>query len=528
MKNQFFILWSCMLAFMMLSCTEDDSLQDVSVGAPANVDAKITMTQDNSGEVTFLPTAENASAFIINFGDGSEVSDTLALGNSVTHTYAEGAYDVDVFALNISQRTTKATKPLEVSFQPPENLEVTVENDGVKSNTVNVTATADFASSFDVDFGEDSQDSVLSSAIGETLSYTYQQPGTYTISVTVKGAASETTTYQEENFEVVEILEPTVAAPTPTRPFQSVISIYSDAYDSTTVTEFPTEWSVTGYEEIQIDDNNTVKYSNLAFTGIVTDYGNPTDLTGMDYVHFDYWTPDATSLGFKLVNTVLSQEDMVNLSSITQGEWVSVDIPLDDYDMDRSEVTQLLFDALGNQATVYIDNLYFYEEIPQQPTVAAPIPTQDAADVIAIYSDTYSPITVTELPTSWSGSAYDEVSVEGDNAMLFTNFDFLGMVTDYGNPTDLTGMTHVHFDYWTPNAAELGLKLVNTALDPIQEDIESVGDVSLGQWIGVDIPLSDFNMDRSAVTQLIFDNLIENDADDTVYIDNFYFYNSNN
>jgi len=66
---------------------------------------------------------------------------------------------------------------------------------------------------------------------------------------------------------------------------------------------------------------------------------------------------------------------------------------------------------------------------------------------------------------------------------------------------------------------------VNTALDPVQEDLANAGALTLGEWVSVDIPLADFDMDLSAVTQLIFDNLVEADADDTVYIDNFYFYN---
>ena len=80
----------------------------------------------------------------------------------------------------------------------------------------------------------------------------------------------------------------------------------------------------------------------------------------MEFVHFDYWSADATSLGFKIVNTVLGQEDIENVGEVVLDQWVSVDIPLADFDMDRSQVTQLLFDALGNRATVFIDNLYFY------------------------------------------------------------------------------------------------------------------------------------------------------------------------
>ena len=321
---------------------------------------------------------------------------------------------------------------------------------------------------------------------------------------------------------------PTTAAPTPTFAEADVISIYSDAYTPITVSELPTEWSGSGFEEIQIEGNNTIKYFDLDFTGIVTDYGNPTDLTAKSFVHFDYWTVDGTELGIKLVNTGVdpAQEDLESVGTVIQGQWVSVDIALDDFAMDRSQVTQILFDNLvaGTDMTVYIDNLYFHNGQPTGPTTAAPTPTFAEADVISIYSDAYTPITVSELPTEWSGSGFEEIQIEGNNTIKYFDLDFTGIVTDYGNPTDLTAMTHVHFDYWTADGTELGMKLVNTGVDPAQEDLESVGTVMQGQWVSVDIPLDDFAMDRSQVTQILFDNLVAGNASITVYIDNLYFY----
>ncbi|MGB2554442.1 MAG: hypothetical protein ACPIAB_02315, partial [Flavobacteriaceae bacterium] len=314
---------------------------------------------------------------------------------------------------------------------------------------------------------------------------------------------------------------PTMAAPTPTQDAADVIAIYSDAYTPITVNEFPTSWSSSGYEEVQIAGNNTVKYAGLDFTGIVTDYDNPTDLTGMTHVHFDYWTADGEEIGLKLVNTVASQED-IETRVTTKNEWVSVDIALDDFAFDRSQVTQILFDNIpAGNITLYMDNLYFYTEATggDAPTTAAPTPTLDAADVISIYSDAYTPTTVNELPTSWSGSGFEAIQIEGNNTIKYFDLDFTGIVTDYDNPTDLTGMTHVHFDYWSPDGETIGLKLVNTVAS--QEDIETTG-VAQGQWIGVDIALDDFAFDRSQVTQILFDNMVAGTI--TLYVDNLYFY----
>ena len=347
------------------------------------------------------------------------------------------------------------------------------------------------------------------------------------------GAKDSPTTHYFDDIVVVEgdaapVLSPSVAAEDPFLPQADVIAIYSDVYTPITVTEFPTSWSGSGFEEIQIDGNNIIKYENLDFTGIVTDYGNPTDLSGKSYVHFDYWTANASDLGIKMVNTALdpAQEDLESFGTIVQEEWVSVDIPLADFAMDRSGVTQILFDNLepGSGVTVFIDNLYFHDGIPTEPATAAPTPSVDAANVIAIYSDAYTPITVTELPTSWSGAGFEEVQVDGNNTIKYTDLDFTGIVTDYGNATDLSTMTHLHVDYWTVNAKELGIKLVNTALDPAQEDLESFGTITKGVWVSVDIPLADFAMDRSGVTQILIDNLVAGDASATVFIDNLYFY----
>lgn len=523
MKNLKLILASFLL-IAFVGCEDDDrDTQFVdNVDPPSEVMLHFNVTQDNTGLVTITPTAVGATQFDISFGDGTSGAVTLDPGQGIDNVYDEGTYTVGVTATGINGLTTQAEQQLVVSFIAPQNLMVTIENDGLISNTVNVTASAEYAMTYQVEFGEDGVDSVVSANIEEGVSYTYQASGFYTITVTAYSAATETAQYIEENFEVTEVLQPVVAAPTPTHPAPNVIAIYSDAYTPITTTEFPTSWSNSGYEEIQVEGNNTIKYSDLAFTGIVTDYANPTNLNSMDFVHFDYWTADASTLAFKIVNTVLDpvQEDIESVGDITEGEWVSVDIPLDDFDLDRSQITQLLFDTLGNTATVFIDNLYFYVDAPNAPLVAAPTPTIDAASVIAIYSDAYTPITTTEFPTSWSDSGYEEIQIAGNNTIRYADLLYTGIVTDYGNPTDLTGMSFVHFDYWTPDASQLGLKLVNTALDPVQEDIE-MAPITLGTWVSVDIPLDDFDMDRSQVTQILFDAF--GDSSD-VFIDNLFFY----
>ncbi|OUR90835.1 hypothetical protein A9Q87_12870 [Flavobacteriales bacterium 34_180_T64] len=525
MKIVKYVFSICLLVLAIYSCSQDDDSSDFvnSIEAPTNISANVVVTQDNTGLVTITPLGEGVTNFKIGFGDQSEPADGINPGNSVSHIYEEGTFEATITAIGLNGLTTTIVQSIIVSFQAPQDLMVTVENDAAVSKQVNITASAEFALSYEVDFG-DLAGTTMMSNIEEPISFIYNDAGIYTITITAFSAAIETTQYVEEAFEVTEILQPVVPAPVPTRPAPNVISIYSDAYTPITVTELPTAWSGSGFDEIQVEGDNIIQYFDLDFTGIVTDYGNPTNLTTMDYVHFDYWTTDGVELGFKIVNTVSGQEDIESVGTVVQGEWVSIDIALNDFDMDRSQVTQLLFDNLipdDSSITVFIDNLYFYVDTPTIPLVAAPLPTADPVDVIAIYSDTYTPITVTEFPTAWSGSGFEEIQIEGNNTIKYANLDFTGIVTDYGNPTDLTAMNTVHFDYWTADASELGIKLVNTVNG--DEDIESVGTVTLGEWVSVVIPLDDFAMDRSQLTQILFDNLVPDDASITVYIDNLYF-----
>ena len=357
-------------ALVLTTCADDDRDTDFinDAAAPTNISLLFEVTQDNSGLVSMTPSAEGATFFEIFFDANGEESATAEPGETVDHVYAEGTYTVRTVATAVNGKTTEAEQTLVVSFQPPQNVEVTIENDGTVSNTVKVNASAEFAISYEVDFGEGDEGSIVSANIEDEIVYEYEAAGFYTITVTVFSAAIENVQIVEEDFEVTEILAPLTPAPIPSEPSSGVIAIYSDTYEPIVTSEFPTVWSDSGFEEIQINGNNTIQYADLGFTGIVTDYANPTDLTGMDFVHFDYWTTDATTLGFKIVNTALDppQEDIEEVGEVIQDEWVSVVIPLDDYDMDRSQVTQLLFDTLGNRATVFIDNLYFSGE-PQGP-----------------------------------------------------------------------------------------------------------------------------------------------------------------
>ena len=160
------------------------------------------------------------------------------------------------------------------------------------------------------------------------------------------------------------------------------------------------------------------------------------------------------------------------------------------------------------------------------PIAGAPTPpVRSDADVISIFSDAYTDVSLDELPTGWSASGFEAITIETDNVWKLANLDFLGIVTNYANGIDVSAMESLHIDYWVPSGTdnELLVKIVNT-LDG-GEDIESLGTTVAGSWQSIDLDMTGFDGGNLAnlnkITQIIIDS---DGAAGVVYIDNFYFY----
>ena len=158
----------------------------------------------------------------------------------------------------------------------------------------------------------------------------------------------------------------------------------------------------------------------------------------------------------------------------------------------------------------------------QEPLVAAPTPpARNASDVVSIYSNAYSNVTLSELPTSWSQLAsFTPVQIQSNDTWKMTGCEFLGMVTNYGSGVDLSAMEKMHIDYWTPSSNDIGVKIVNTIGGG--EAFASLGTTVTGSWQSIDVDMTAFAAlsNKTAITQL----LIDPSAPSILFIDNFYFY----
>ena len=374
MKNIYKIFGSMFFIFLLIGCDEDFSDNNEfakNVAPPSNVSASFDITQDNTGLVTITPTGEGAISFVIDYGDGSAVSSSIKTGGSVQHTFKEGNHTLKVTATGLNNLTTTAEVSLTVSFNAPENLQVTIENDTAVSKKVNVTATADWATVFDFISGESGADPVTAN-IGETASFTYKEAGTYTVKVVARGAAIATTEYSQE-FEVTAILEPTVSAPTPpSRASSTLISIYSDAYTSVADVNMNPDWGQmwqgSGYAELDLNGDKITHYSKISYQGV--QYAK-TDISSMEYLHIDAWTADLNQLKTFLIREPgdANPREVAVVKDLKKDEWTSLDIPLSEWTsqgITLGDLFQFKFEGVDQwaQADVFLDNIYFWKENP--------------------------------------------------------------------------------------------------------------------------------------------------------------------
>jgi len=368
MKVLKYFLSIVLIFSLVFSCTKDN-FNDIdflsTVQAPTNVAAVYNITQDNTGLVTITPTSEGAINYDITFGDGAQLKN-IKQGQTIDHIYGEGNYSVKIVANGITGLKTEITQDLVVSFKAPTNLIVVIANDIAKSKTVNVTATADYATAYKVYFGEVADEIPVMANIGETASYTYQNAGTYTIRVVAISAAIATTEYTED-FVVTAILQPLESAPTPpAKNVADVISIFSNAYSNVAETNYFPDWGQgsqgSSWASFDLNGDQMLQYIKLSYQGI--QFGSAVNAASMQFLHIDVWTPDVTGIDIYPIDGGGAGEKFVHKDLIANS-WNSFDIPLTDFSnqgLPLNNLIQFKFVASNWAAgTVFIDNIYFYK-----------------------------------------------------------------------------------------------------------------------------------------------------------------------
>ena len=149
----------------------------------------------------------------------------------------------------------------------------------------------------------------------------------------------------------------------------------------------------------------------------------------------------------------------------------------------------------------------------QHHTTAAPVPSQDSANVISVYSDAFTENIATNLNPDWGqGTQTTEVLVDGNNTLEYANLNYQGL--DFST-TDVSAMEYVHLDYYTNDATALDFYLISTGPKENAYPIPVV----TGSWQSIDIPLSAYTVPE---LDKIFS--FKTEGNGTIWIDNIYFW----
>jgi len=162
------------------------------------------------------------------------------------------------------------------------------------------------------------------------------------------------------------------------------------------------------------------------------------------------------------------------------------------------------------------------------PNSAPPVPTHNPDQVISLFSDAYTDVPVDTWLTPWSQGILEDLVIADNPVKKYSNVNFVGIETVGPNLLDISGMTHLHLDIWTPDSNTFKIKLVDFGADGAYaggDDTEhelSYPDPPTAQWISYDIPLTYFaDMD---ITGNLAQYILSKGPLGTVYLDNLYFY----
>jgi hypothetical protein len=234
---------------------------------------------------------------------------------------------------------------------------------------------------------------------------------------------------------------------------------------------------------------------NIATSTVVDLFGIP----GVDPGSAWTWTSGATS------NSTLVRNYSVQSGVATwdTSEWVSSII--DD------------FSNLGSHSSAC------YPPTATEPSTAAADPTADAADVISIYSQSYTdPAGINYFP-NWGQNPQGSVFEIGMDSMIkYPSISFQGI--DFAaSDIDASSMEMLHIDIWTADVDSVLIYPISRATG--ERPVNNV--LTAGQWNSIDIPLSDFTsqgLSMADIWQFKLDNVGASRGAGTIFIDNMYFW----
>ncbi len=246
------------------------------------------------------------------------------------------------------------------------------------------------------------------------FTYTSSNTNVATISgdtITIVGAAGTSTitanqaadgafsTGSTTSVLTVTFAPPTTAPATPTQMAANVISIFSNEYTPISGINFNPNWGQsTAVLDMNVASNDIKRYSNLNYQG--TEFASALNVSSMDSLHFDIWTPNLNSFDFYLISFSPNIEQKVTVTPTKNG-WNSYNFPLSSFpSVDKSALRQFKYVGSPSGSTAYLDNIYFYRAAGAPTITGFSVPAKNLGDAAFNLTD----------PTSNSSGAFTYTS----------------------------------------------------------------------------------------------------------------------
>jgi hypothetical protein len=184
--------------------------------------------------------------------------------------------------------------------------------------------------------------------------------------------------------------------------------------------------------------------------------------------------------------------------------------------------------AAGSYGQGVITTVFTVSFAPPMTAAATP-PALTSANVYALYSDAFTPLTGgNAIAINWNpgwgqSTLVSDVMISSNTTRKYENLNYQGV--EFTPAINVSAFNKLHLDIWTPNCTEFKVFLINTA--PLVEQSVTLTP-TLSGWNSFDIDLSLFRniqaVNLSSVNQMKFE--AQPFGTSTVYMDNLYFYNS--
>ena len=155
---------------------------------------------------------------------------------------------------------------------------------------------------------------------------------------------------------------------------------------------------------------------------------------------------------------------------------------------------------------------------------SVPVPTQDADDVLSVFSSAYTPATTFNIGYWGQTTNATLKEIDGKEVYYLKNFNYLGW--EFNSDLDISDYDYMHVDFWTAYETPFGFTPIARAGSATEKSIV-MSNVVLDEWNEYNIPLKDWQdagLDLSKIFQIKFDQ----GAGVECYIANVYFWKGEN